>query len=74
MIREIVKPEGNTYVLNLPNEMVGKMIEVVAFEIEENLPQIFEKKNIEQLNKELEGLTVNLKAFKFNRDEANDYD
>ncbi len=44
MIREIVKPEGNTYVLNLPNEMVGKMIEVVAFEIEENLPQIFEKK------------------------------
>ncbi len=74
MIREIVKPEGNTYVLNLPNEMVGKTIEVVAFEIEENLPRIFEKKNIEQLNKELEGLTVNLKAFKFNRDEANDYD
>ena len=35
MIREIVKPEGNTYILNLPDEMVGKTLEVIAFEIEE---------------------------------------
>ena len=74
MIREIVKPKGNKYVLNLPDEMVGKTIEVVATEVEEEKPLILAKKSFEQLNKELEGLTINLSNFKFNRNEANDYD
>lgn len=74
MIREIVKPEGNTYVLNLPNEMVGKTLEVTVSEVKEMKSQASVKKSIEQLNKELEGLTVNLEGFKFDRDEANDYD
>ena len=74
MIREIVKPEGNTYILNLPDEMVGKTLEVIAFEVEEIKSQATVKKTIEQLNKELEGLTVNMAGFKFDRNEANDYD
>ena len=73
MIREIITPESNTYVLTLPDEMVGKIIEVVAFELEE-MPEINGKKTIDQLNQELSGLTVNINDFKFNRDEANNYD
>lgn len=73
MIREIVKPQGNTYVLQLPDEMIGKTVEVIAFEIEEKgtlLPQ----KSMTQLRAELKELTVDMKDFKFDRDEANDYE
>lgn len=73
MIKEIVKPESNTYILNLPDEMVGKVIEISAEEIQEDKVP-FLKKSIDQLHKELEGLTVNLDNFKFNRSEANDYE
>ena len=69
----MTKPEINTIVLNLPDDMVGKTIEVVATEIKESTPQT-SKKSIKQLHQELEGLTLDLSNFKFNRDEANDYD
>ncbi len=73
MIREIVESAENTYTLNFPNELIGKKVEVIAFEIEEESHKTPVKKSIEQLNKELEGLTISLNGFKFNRDEANDY-
>ncbi|RYE20064.1 MAG: hypothetical protein EOP42_28030 [Sphingobacteriaceae bacterium] len=73
MIKEIAKPESNTYLLNLPDEMIGKVIEISAEEIQEHKVPFF-KKSIDQLHKELEGLTVNLESFKFNRSEANDYE
>lgn len=74
MIREIVESAENTYTLNFPKELVGKKVEVIAFEIEEAVQKSVPKKSIEQFNKELKGLTTNLGGFKFNRDEANDYD
>lgn len=73
MIREIVKPEGNTYLLQLPDEMVGKTVEVIAFEIEEKVA-INPKKSINELRTELDGLTVDMKDFKFDRNEANNYE
>lgn len=73
MIREIVKPEGNTYLLQLPDEMVGKTVEVIAFEIEEKVA-INPKKSISELRTELNGLTVDMKDFKFDRNEANNYE
>ena len=73
MIREIVKPERNTYLLQLPDEMVGKTVEVIAFEIEENIA-INPKKSISELRNELDGLTVDMKDFKFDRNEANNYE
>ena len=90
MVREIVKPKGNTYILNLPDEMIGKTVEVIAFEVTETIPvEIKPKKTTEQLKKELEDLTVNMSDFKskyskyptishekykFDREEANDYE
>jgi len=73
MIREIVKPEGNTYLLQLPDEMIGKTVEVIAFEIEEKVT-VNPQKSLIELKEELKGLTVNMKDFKFDRDEANNYE
>lgn len=74
MIREIIKPAGNTYLLKLPDEMVGKTVEVFACEVEENKITQEVKKSVGQLMIEMEGLTTDLSNFKFSREEANDYD
>jgi hypothetical protein len=81
MIREIVKPEGNTYLLQLPDEMVGKTVEVNAFEIEENKPNLSQE-NAEQLREEVDEVLSKYnrhpkiihEGFKFDRDEANNYE
>lgn len=35
MVRTILKPNQNTLTLTLPDDLVGKLIEVIAFEINE---------------------------------------
>ncbi len=35
MLHKIVVPTRNTYLLQLPDEMVGKKVEVIAFEVGE---------------------------------------
>jgi hypothetical protein len=35
MVRTILKPEKNDLTIKLPDELVGKLVEVIAFEIEE---------------------------------------
>ncbi|MBX2932452.1 MAG: hypothetical protein KF781_10965 [Chitinophagaceae bacterium] len=39
MIRQIVVPTQNNYTLELPDEMVGKKVEVIAFEIETGITE-----------------------------------
>ena len=77
MVREILKSAGNSYTLNLPNEMVGKTVEVIAFEIaEEKYTAIIDS------NENLNSITqryakypsLSLHNYKFNREEANDYE
>ncbi len=79
MIREIVKPEGNTYILNLPDEMVGKMIEITAFEVEKTnyisteIP--FNPEKLQEINERYNKLPqISHENYKFNRDEANNYE
>lgn len=79
MIRTIVKPEKNSLTLKLPDDLVGKTVEVIAFEIEPTVlspitTDADKTKRIEDLEKALSGYRVNLADFKFNRDEANDYE
>jgi len=66
MLREIIT-------LLLPEEMVGKTVEIIAFEIEGKKDRL----STEQRIKEIEDLTKNtridLSGFKFDRDKANDY-
>jgi len=79
MIRTIIKSNKNSLTLQLPDDLVGKVIEVIAFEIDQisppKRPQDIEKsKKIETIDKALSKHRVDLTAFKFDRDEANDYD
>jgi hypothetical protein len=73
LIREIITPTSNSYVLNLPDEMIGKQVEVIAFEIESKEVSDKEAK-MKRLDESLFDLKVDLANFKFDRDEANNYD
>jgi hypothetical protein len=73
MIREIIIPTEDFITIQLPKEFIGKEIEVIAFELK-NTKRKFPKKSIDDLKRELDGLTTSMKDFKFDRDEANDYD
>lgn len=77
ILREIITPKEPIVTVRIPDEMVGKTVEVIAFEIEEAEA----KKNVltkEQRLEEIDEITasslVDLSNFKFNRDEANNYD
>jgi hypothetical protein len=79
LIREIIVPTGNTYTLNLPDEMIGKQIEVIAKEVEaptvsENSAIEARTQKIEQIREIYKDCLVDLSNFKFDRDEANNYD
>ena len=73
MIRKIVVPQERTYILDLPEEFVGKEVEVLAFALQEE-STARPKKSTDDLEKELSGLTVHDPNFTFDRDEANQYE
>ncbi|HJP64630.1 MAG TPA: hypothetical protein VJ844_14385 [Mucilaginibacter sp.] len=77
MLREIITPQNPVVTVRLPDEMVGKTIEVIAFEIDSEVAKS-ETSTKEERLKRIEELTasslVDLSNFKFNRDEANNYD
>ncbi len=73
MLRKIVIPDQKTFPLQFPDEWIGKTVEVIAFEIEEPTPDP-PNKTIDELKAELNGLTVNMQGFKFDRNEATDYE
>ncbi|WP_257667515.1 hypothetical protein [Parapedobacter tibetensis] len=78
MIRTIIKPTKNSLTIRLPDNLVGKTVEVLAFELE--TPKVDEtitadkEKRIKTLEKGLSKYRMDLSGFKFDRDEANDYD
>jgi hypothetical protein len=79
MIRTILKSDTNSITLKLPDDLVGKTIEVIAFEIDQISPSekpgdIEKSKRIEAIDKALSKYRVDLSGFKFDRDEANDYE
>lgn len=77
MVRQIIIPQDSVVTIHLPKEMVGKRVELLAFEIEPAANANLTLTKEEQLQ-EIEALTaptrVDLSNFKFDRDEANKYD
>ncbi|MDZ7897650.1 MAG: hypothetical protein U5N85_06435 [Arcicella sp.] len=73
LVREIIYPTENNYTLRLPDEMIGQEVEIIAFRVEEK-PKKTVSDKMERLSKSLESLKIDLSNFKFNRDEANDYE
>jgi hypothetical protein len=63
-IREIVVPENNKIELTIPDNFIGKRIEVLAFEIEEKISDL--------KGKSFDAIKLNLAEYKFNREEANE--
>lgn len=78
MVRTILKSENNKLTLQLPDDLVGKMIEVIAFSIEDtkniSADSVSKSKRIDAINNVLNKHRVDLSNYKFDRGEANDYE
>jgi len=78
MIRTILKTSKNSLTIQLPDDLVGKTVEVIAFEIDKADPvpvkSVDKKKLIESIEKGLSNYRKDISGFKFNREEANDYE
>ena len=78
MIRTILKPNKKSLTLQLPDDLVGKMIEVIAFSIEDSKAATKDASSkedrIKSLNKSLKKFRINSGGYKFDRDDANNYE
>lgn len=74
MLREIITPSEPSFTMRLPEEMVGKTVEVIAFEINEQKPVPDKVQRLMEIEDLTKTTLVDLSAFKFNRDQANNYD
>jgi len=78
MLRTILKSNRNSLTLELPDDLVGKTIEIIAFSVEDTGHTEGETVNkdtkVAILKDKLKDFTFNSGGYKFNRDEANDYE
>ena len=78
MLREIVTTTASSYTLQFPKEMLGKTVEIIAFELEDKHSESTSKEEKELRIKAIEEITngylIDLGNFKFNRNDANNYD
>jgi hypothetical protein len=76
LVRKIIVPTSTTLTLTLPEHAIGKEVEVVASNVE--APRVlseFEKQQrLEAIEEIFKNSRVDLSNFKFDRDEANNYD
>jgi len=69
MYRQIMVPTEKDHSINLPKELYGFQVEVLAFPIEDNKPLIGQKGNADEF---YDSIKLDFSGFKFNRDEANE--
>ncbi len=73
MIREIIIPRKKRLTVSIPETMIGKYVELIIREqTDVYIPAVV--KTIAELKAELRGLTVDMQGYRFDRDEANDYE
>ena len=81
MYRAIITPKETTLTIELPDQLVGKSVEVIAFEIEKNsesfvsdskLTKNKAKRTFEEAVAFWDSMAVDMSDFKFNREEANE--
>ena len=67
MIRTVITSDKNTLILPLPDNYIGRQLEVIAFAIDEPVKQAKRAfaKDV------FKALKLDTRGFKFNRDEAN---
>ncbi|HEY4325931.1 MAG TPA: hypothetical protein VGN20_18220 [Mucilaginibacter sp.] len=78
MIRTILKSDKKILVLQLPDDLVGKTIEVIAFSIEDTnttvKDSISTENSVTAFKNKIKSFSFNSGGYKFDRDEANDYE
>ena len=78
MVREILVPTENTYLLHLPDSFVGRPVEVLAFEVEAPAAGVATPESAAERRAAIKGIfadvAIDLSKFKFDRNEANNYD
>jgi hypothetical protein len=79
MIRQIIVPTSNTYTLQLPDELIGKEVEVLAFGVDEGKETGIasngkEYTAIDKASDIFKDCFVDLTNYKFDRDTANTYE
>jgi len=80
MIREIVEVAEETIILKLPKNLIGKKVEVVAYDITEqpndgsaDIP--FNPEKLKDIQERYDKLPrISHENYKFDRDEANNYE
>ncbi|NOS57234.1 MAG: hypothetical protein HOP37_13385 [Cyclobacteriaceae bacterium] len=67
MVRTLITPEDRNILIRVPEDYIGKQVEVIAFTLEEN-------SNVTQVKKQVSfsALKLNTIGYKFNREEANE--
>jgi hypothetical protein len=67
MVRTLITPEDRNILIRVPEDYIGKQVEVIAFTLEENT-------NVAQVKKQASftALKLNTIGYKFNREEANE--
>ena len=73
MLREIITTAKSSVTLKLPEEMVGKTVEVIAFEINEEKNLLTKAQRVKQIEELTKNYLVDLSDFKFERDNTNNY-
>lgn len=68
MIRTVITADKNVLTLPLPEDYVGKQVEVIAFTLDEGA----EKPNLKKKHVTFDAVKLDTREFKFNREEANE--
>ncbi|MEO6852168.1 MAG: hypothetical protein ABI203_03335 [Mucilaginibacter sp.] len=66
MIREVIIPDKNKISVSVPDDYIGKAIEVIAFALDES------SMNVKTPTPTFNALKIDTVNFRFNRDEANE--
>jgi len=80
MLRQIIAHSEPSLLITLPQNMVGKKIEVIAFEIEDESTEVggealsAKAQRLNEIRTITKNTLVDLSNFKFDRDEANNYE
>jgi hypothetical protein len=73
MFRAIITPTETKLTIDLPEELVGRKVEVIAFDIlKTEQVHLRKKPSAKEINSFYGTYQVDMTDFKFNRDEANE--
>lgn len=70
MVRQIIKASSNDIHISVPDNYVGKTLEILAFTLDETKQDVIED-HVNSINALYDNIRVDFTDFVFNRDEAN---